>query len=614
MHHRLLHRRGLLVACAVAFFLLPARHLHADSDNRSFNATRFLPAGGTYDILTIHSARVAPAGRMTFFVMGNYADKVLRLLSNTTGKELNVLRNQLAFDLGGAIGLWNRFEVSVVLPAVAYQTGEPAPFTSSKLANGPPRSGFADMRITPRLHVMSYGEYDLGLIVPVTLPTGRSDAYMSYRAVTALPQLASEYTTPIGLRFLANIGFALRPERLYMQAKIGNAALFGFGADWLFTWKDQAFRLESSVQGEWVLGNTTSVGLPIGFLVGAAWQIHPTIAWTLGVGKGLTNGYGEPLARAVAGLSYSPILGTPPPPPPRPAPPAPPPAPPPDTDGDGILDADDLCPTVPKGPVPDPNRRGCPDPDADGDGVTDSTDICPVVAAGTYPDPARAGCPDLDTDSDGVRDSQDKCPSLASGLHPDPDRAGCPVPDRDNDQVSDAKDACPDTPGAPHRDPAKNGCPGKIIIRGYQIVILEPVLFATGTATLLPGSFPVLDAIAEALEAVPEITRLSIEGHTDSQGKPEKNMVLSENRAKSCVDWLTSQGIAAGRLESHGYGLTKPVATNETAEGRARNRRVDFQVIGVANVPVNAVVQVNEHEAPAPVPSAAPPSAPPHAP
>jgi outer membrane protein OmpA-like peptidoglycan-associated protein len=232
--------------------------------------------------------------------------------------------------------------------------------------------------------------------------------------------------------------------------------------------------------------------------------------------------------------------------PPPPPPPPPPPETPPDSDGDGVLDKDDVCPTTPAGPTPDPERRGCPDGDDDGDQVLNHADVCRAEH---------------------------------QGINPDPERPGCPLPDRDGDSVPDRVDACPDKPGAPDPDPKKNGCPGLVRIQQSQIVINRPVYFATNKDQILERSYPVLRAVAEALRALPEIRVVSIEGHTDSQGGDAFNLELSQRRAASVMQFLVEQGIDAGRLKAVGHGETRPVSTNRTAAGRAQNRRVEFKIV-----------------------------------
>ena len=195
------------------------------------------------------------------------------------------------------------------------------------------------------------------------------------------------------------------------------------------------------------------------------------------------------------------------------------------------------------------------------------------------PDPKRPGCP-LDTDRDGVIDVEDQCPEEPRGLNPDPAREGCPLPDRDRDAIPDDGDACPDTPGAPDPDPRRHGCPGLVRITGCQIAVKEQVFFATNKDVILPRSFPVLRGMAIALRLSPQIKRVSIDGHTDAMGKLAANMDLSDRRARSVLVWLVNDGgISADRVESHGYGPTRPIADNRSAKGKALNRRVEFNII-----------------------------------
>ena len=257
-----------------------------------------------------------------------------------------------------------------------------------------------------------------------------------------------------------------------------------------------------------------------------------------------------------------------------------------DRDRDGVPDAEDVCPDEHKGARPDPVRLGCPTPpaaapamDRDGDGVPDAQDQCPDQPKGLTPDPNRLGCPAADSDTDGVLDPVDQCLFDPAGAYPDPHRLGCPLSDRDKDTVPDLHDACPDKPGAPNPDPKKNGCPGLVEIRNGQLVILAPVFFALDKDVILPKSFPVLQAVADALKVATAIRRVRIEGHTDSQGVPVYNIDLSQRRTQSVQRWLVEHGIAAERLEAVGYGQTRPIAPNNTIAGRAKNRRVEFHII-----------------------------------
>ena len=113
------------------------------------------------------------------------------------------------------------------------------------------------------------------------------------------------------------------------------------------------------------------------------------------------------------------------------------------------------------------------------------------------------------------------------------------------------------------------------------IVNMSDVLFDTGSHTLKPGAREKLAKISGIVLAHPGLS-LQIEGHTDSVGGDEYNQQLSERRAASVRDFLVQQGVAAASASARGFGKAQPVAANETAEGRQRNRRVELVVNGEA--------------------------------
>ena len=225
-----------------------------------------------------------------------------------------------------------------------------------------------------------------------------------------------------------------------------------------------------------------------------------------------------------------------------------------DSDMDGIPDYQDECPQE-AGPA---NTKGCPD--KDGDGIADKDDDCPDVAGL----PEFKGCPD--TDEDGIMDKDDACPEVA-GLA---EFNGCP--DRDSDGIIDSEDECPDEAGIPEL----NGCP-KILKADVEALEQAEfgIQFEFAKTTLTTSSKEVLDGIVEILELHPHY-KLLIEGHTDSKGKDSFNMKLSKDRAASVEKYIEGKGIEDERINSVGYGETKPVADNETEEGRAKNRRVEL--------------------------------------
>jgi outer membrane protein OmpA-like peptidoglycan-associated protein len=111
-----------------------------------------------------------------------------------------------------------------------------------------------------------------------------------------------------------------------------------------------------------------------------------------------------------------------------------------------------------------------------------------------------------------------------------------------------------------------------------KIDIAGKIYFDVNAATIKPESFPLLDEVASALLDHPEITRVRIEGHTDNRGPDASNLQLSDRRAASVRQYLLDRGVAADRLESAGYGETRPVDPRNNAAAWDKNRRVEFMI------------------------------------
>jgi OmpA-OmpF porin, OOP family len=163
--------------------------------------------------------------------------------------------------------------------------------------------------------------------------------------------------------------------------------------------------------------------------------------------------------------------------------------------------------------------------------------------------------------------SEEKCPPGSAGCE---EKNWC-LKDSDGDGVPDCLDKCPGTPKGTKVD--ANGCPpepGTFIFRN--------TLFDFNKATINPALFPILDEVAGYLKDNPDV-KIEIQGHTDSVGSAEYNMRLSEKRADSVKKYLEERGISGDRLEAKGFGLTKPIAPNDTDQNRAKNRRVELKRI-----------------------------------
>ncbi|MGI8582380.1 MAG: OmpA family protein [Chitinophagaceae bacterium] len=234
--------------------------------------------------------------------------------------------------------------------------------------------------------------------------------------------------------------------------------------------------------------------------------------------------------------------------------------PPKDRDSDGILDSLDACPDQ-AGPA---SLNGCPD--RDGDMIADKDDACPDVAGlAKY-----KGCPIPDTDKDGINDEEDKCPEVAGVAR----YQGCPIPDTDKDGINDEEDKCPNEVGT-----ASNfGCPeiAPEVIEKVNLAARN-IFFATGSSKLLAKSYSSLNNVVKILQDNPSY-KVDIEGHTDTTGTAEKNHILSHDRAAAVKAYLISKGIDESRIKSEGFGSDRPIASNKTAAGKAKNRRVEMKL------------------------------------
>lgn len=250
--------------------------------------------------------------------------------------------------------------------------------------------------------------------------------------------------------------------------------------------------------------------------------------WNIGLRQGIGYRFGK-AEPEMASLAPAPALVPPPPPAPVPVDPGLG-----DDDRDGVTNSRDRCPESPRGEIVDAD--GCP-LDSDKDGVTDRIDRCPGTPAGTIVD--ASGCP-LDSDGDGVPDGIDRCPHTTPGT-----RVGV------------------------------DGC-FLLFEESKTTVVLEGVHFEHDKSILTPDSETILRNVAESLVANPGL-KVRVEGHTSSPGSHAYNLRLSDARAASVRSFLVAHGVDPDRLVSRGYGPDQPVDTNETAEGQARNRRVELE-------------------------------------
>ena len=139
------------------------------------------------------------------------------------------------------------------------------------------------------------------------------------------------------------------------------------------------------------------------------------------------------------------------------------------------------------------------------------------------------------------------------------------------------------TPKPPDKPPAK------VVVTASSITIAEKVQFRVSSAEILSVSYPLLDEVAQVMTDNPQIELVQIEGHTDATGPAQLNRKLSQERAEAVVQYLGGKGINQARLVAKGFGPDKPIADNDSEEGREQNRRVEFNI--VKQGPKRTVVQ-----------------------
>lgn len=512
---------------------LPGAASADDPLARGIDPVAAKPAATMSGLLTLEGARVEDPGS---FALGLDADLVDGLLALKLGDERvgELIERRLDLHLTGAYVVADGIEVAVDLPFTVWQrdgfdrieaeTGFPAAAPSS--------SGVGDARLLGKFRLLDEARAPVtaAVIGEVRAPTGDGDSFLGDRGWVLAPRLAIERTFGEKLRLATEVGYRWReaPGR-FLNLYAGDEVTLGVGGSYalpavafLERWSALAevtaatpARSPAVASGDALQNAAELLG---GLRVGLGGCFEGTVA--AGTGIAADAGAGRESWRLLAGVRCVRVVH--------------------DRDGDGIDDAEDACPDVRE----------------DRDGFEDAD-----------------GCPDPDNDADGVPDVEDACPDLPGPKEYD----GCP--DADGDEIPDREDRCPTVPG-----PAKfDGCPVEgppyVKIEEKTLELAASVRFDSGRDTVTADSKPVLDEVAATLQAHPELKKVRVEGHTDSQGSRKFNLDLSRRRARAVVNQLVRRGVAAERLDSEGFGEDRPVATNRTALGRAKNRRVELAIV-----------------------------------
>jgi large repetitive protein len=568
-------------------------------------------------LLSIPSGLVIRHMEFDFLLGSAFQGSALIVTNEDSGRfKRSLLGAQSRFDLSLSLGLYNRFEFGLRLPMI---NGQSTQYIGLGLESPPQSSGLGDAQIMSTMQHLSNrsGPFNLASTLTITLPTGDEESYGSRGSIgaelrTTLSRWVNSFlaAASFGYQYQAEIGLPDQTDGPRLRG--------GVGAEYLLPTQSTDHRVTAELDGYMPTSNfdARQSGLVAGIGYGVAAYDH----WQFGAQfhGALTDSFGLPAYHGMFSVGYRHLTHR------R--------APrcvndqsylhddrcdPPDTDNDGVFDTVDVCPKDAEDIDKFEDEDGCPDLDNDKDGLLDASDSCPNEPEDVDTFEDDDGCPDPDNDKDEIMDTADKCPldpETKNGFDdedgcPEPDddgdtipnaydrcpsepedkdgfndKDGCPDPDNDGDGILDGDDLCPNEPEDKNGVRDEDGCPDAILAvkTSEEIVITNKILFIHGQVIPRKISRPILSAVKDILVNHPSLY-VQIEGHTDDYGGTDFNRYLSQARAQAVLDAIvrvSGQGHQLrGRLTAVGFGKVNPAASNQTKEGRARNRRVIFRIM-----------------------------------
>jgi outer membrane protein OmpA-like peptidoglycan-associated protein len=653
-----------LAVCLASIVVTPSMVQAQDGVLGNFSATRFRPAPGPLNYMGTDGTSIGGHLTPSAGLILDYSYAPLTLYDatcapddptdcETTGVNRRLVSHMFQQHIIGSIALFDRLQVGLDFP-LGYVTGEGIDVDimgMRRIVGGIDEYTIGDPQLSVKGRIWGDGRDGIGIAARywLTFPIAHNMAtgsFMGDPTVTTGGEIIGEYSIE-GFHLALNLGGYWR-EKQQVFSTVGTSQLtYRVAAAYDVT---PLVTVLAELDGASTFETQVDENPLEGRLTGQLKQ--GDFNFSLGVGTGFISGVGVPVVRVFGGVTWAPLRydtdgdgilddddacpaemedmdgyidddG----------------CPEPDNDNDGFLDADDSCPNEAEDRDDNEDEDGCPDPDNDGDGINDGYDSCPEVPEDMDGDRDEDGCPDDDTDRDGIPDADDQCPNDPEDTDGFGDEDGCPEEDFDGDGIPDDNDVCPDEPevmngvedddGCPEEDSDGDGIPDAVdrcpeeaetmngrrdddgcpdgdalvVVEGQTIRLMQQVQFATNRATIRGRrSRQILDAVATILQRNPNYRRVRVEGHTDNRGPADRNRELSMDRAQACVEYLVEKGIATERLYAQGFGPDRPLEDNETREGRAANRRVEFHIEPVApgtenQVEADATGEVPEGEA-----------------
>jgi outer membrane protein OmpA-like peptidoglycan-associated protein len=574
-----------------------------DIEMPDLNAQAFRPSIDSRATLWTDDAFLAPGGYYNLRLAANWAHQPLVVRWND-GSTTALVKDSVNLDLMAGITVW-RIRAGLDLPLYLLSTSE--------IEGG--GAGLGDIAVDVRGNILSEQEdAPLGLAVAARmgLPTATVDAALGSPGLSGELGLVASKQLTDQLLLAANLGTRFNPETQLVNVEIDDQLYYRLGGGYALT-DDAGVSLDVAGHLNYNEPFGNPAANPLEGLLGGWYRFTDSLILRGGVGHGFTKGIASPDVRLVAMLGWEPRIET-------------------DTDGDGLVDSADACPEQPEDFDQWEDRDGCPDPsgvltvrvvDADDKPVPGATvkvtgpqgfeggaEVGGELHPGAYKVLASAEGYGKDARDVELVAGEDQditivlAPNpglvqvLVKGPEGEPVEATFTVGDSDPVTTSKGRGELEMAPGNYGVTVRAEGYavenrklsleagetelievelrPTQVELTVEKIEIKGEVYFDTAKATIKPESFPLLDEVAQVMKDHPELLKLRIEGHTDSRGGDAYNLQLSKDRAASVLQYLVEHGVEAGRLESEGYGETKPLDKRENEAAWSKNRRVDF--------------------------------------
>jgi len=419
------------------------------------NIQTFDAAVGKNVYITQHGARVPDHLAFGMGALFNYQRNpfsIYNVDSNGDRGDIQtaVVKDFLAVELYGYLGLFKHIAIGVSMPLALYMTGTETDDLGNPIGDGLSAFAWGDVALHVKGHIYTVKKAGLsfGAQLSITAPTGRySEHFVGDELPTFRPRFIAELRQG-PLSAAVNLGGVFRiTESTFYNDNFRVGQQFTYGVAVALR-PSRKIPLKIFVE---YYGRTDFSGLvdgsPMELGGGLGYELPKGIHLVLGGSAGLLAGIGAPDFRGFFGIRWSPSFK--------------------DTDGDGVTDANDKCPDQKEDRDGFQDGDGCPEPDNDKDGIDDANDKCPNKKEDFDKYQDDDGCPEDDNDGDGVLDKQDNCP-MHKGAAKD---KGCPpsMLDDDGDGLPNVRDKCPQKPedkdgfedgdGCPDLDNDKDGIP-----------------------------------------------------------------------------------------------------------------------------------------------------------